>query len=369
MDKSFILRYLAYVFMSNTVKVAMMMKIRCILVVGGALSLSALLSACNLSSNKASARQWHVTTIASDSNVRFSRPSGVAVDEDGNVYVADFNNNRIRRISPDGTVTAIAGDDNAQFSRPTDVAVDRDGNIYVADFGKHRIRKITPEGEVSTFAGGAKGYANGNSSDARFYHPIGVEVDKNGNVYVADYDNNRIRKIDADDTTVSLLAGDGERNYRDDDSGASAQFHLPRDVAVDKDGNIYVADYGTHRIRKITPTGVVSTLAGGGSLGTLAKNALSFADGGNGQARFHNPSGVAVDEDGTIYVADASNHRIRMISPEGDVTTIAGAEKGYHDGIGTNARFIRPTSIALDKNGNLYVADFENNRIRKLEYK
>ncbi len=244
----------------------------------------------------------------------------------------------------DGTGTA------AQFKYPIRVAVDASGNVYVADFGNNRIRKITAAGVVSTLAGnGTKGFADGSSTTAQFSSPTGVAVDASGNVYVADTQNHRIRKITAAGV-VSTLAGNGTSGFANG-SSTTAQFFRPEGVAVDASGNVYVADTGNTRIRKITAGGVVSTLASSGT-----------------DALFSNPSGVAVDASGNVYVAEHSNNRIRKITTGGVVSTLAGSgTEGFADGSGTDALFSNPNEVAMDASGNVYVADTGNNRIRKIQ--
>ena len=230
----------------------------------------------------------------------------------GNIYVADKNNHRIRQVSPNGVVRTSAGSTegyadgigtNAQFSFPAGIAVDAWGNIYVADTGNHRIRKISPNGVSTTLAGSTEGYADGIGTNARFNQPAGVAVDASGNVYVADKDNHCIRKI-SPDGEATILAGSTNSGYADG-IGTNAQFSSPRGVAVDASGNVYVADTGNHRIRKISPNGVSTTLAG---------STEGYADGIGTNAQFNNPAGVAVDASGNIYVADTGNNRIRKIT-------------------------------------------------------
>ena len=218
----------------------------------------------------------------------------------------------------------------------------------------------SPVGTVTTFAGGAKGSADGTGADARFYRPRGVAVDGDGNVYVADNENHTIRKI-TPAGVVTTLAGTAGSSGSADGTGAAARLTSPFGVAVDGDGNVYVADSSNHTIRKITPAGVVTTLAGtAGSSGS--------ADGTGADARLRYPYGVAVDGDGNVYVADNSNHTIRKITPAGVVTTWAGTypERGFSDGRGPFARFQNPYGVAVDGDGNVYVADSSNHAIRKI---
>jgi len=300
---------------------------------------------------------------------QFSYPTGVAVDASGNVYLADQENHRIRKITAGGVVSTLAGSGidgfadgtgiAAQFRYPTGVAVDASGNVYVADNNNNRIRKITAGGVVSTLAGsGIYGFADGTGTAAQFSSPSGVAVDASGNVYVADQDNHRIRKITAEGV-VSTVAGSGSAGFADGTS-AAAQFQYPYGVAVDATGSIYVADLYNHRIRKITAGGVVSTLAGSGIDG--------FADGTGAAAQFRYPAGVAVDVAGNVYVVDQINNRIRKITAEGVVSTLAGSgTKGFADGTGTAAQFSSPYGVAVDATGSIYVADTNNHCIRKIQ--
>jgi sugar lactone lactonase YvrE len=300
---------------------------------------------------------------------QFNQPRGVAMDGAGNVYVADYSNNRIRKIViATGVVSTLAGSTSgfadgpgttARFSSPNGVAVDGAGNLYVADRDNHRIRKITPGGDVTTLAGDGTGaYLDGLSTAARFQWPRSVTVDGAGNVYVADTLNYRIRKITpAGD--VSTLAGDGTNSFADG-PGATARFNTPQDVAADGTGNLYVADASNNRIRKITPAGDVTTLAGDGT--------GAYLDGLSTAARFNRPRGVALDGAGNLYVADSSNNRIRkIVIATGVVTTLAGdGTAGSDDGTLMTAQFDSPEGIAVDGAGNLYVGDTGDHRIRKI---
>jgi sugar lactone lactonase YvrE len=307
------------------------------------------------------------------SDARFGFPKGVAVDSAGNVYVADSGNDTIRKITPSGVVSTLAGsasgsgsDDGtgsaARFYSPEGVAVDSAGNVYVADRFNFTIRKITSAGVVSTLAGLARseGSADGTGSAARFSSPQGVAVDGAGNVYVADTGNSTIRKI-TPSGVVSTLAGLTGSNGSADDTGSAARFNSPQGVAVDSAGNAYVGDTGNNTIRKITPSRVVSTLAG------LAASSGS-ADGTGSAARFSFPNGVTVDSAGNVYVADPLNDTIRKITPSGVVSTLAGLARisGSDDGTGSAARFNSPEGVAVDSAGNVYVADRDNNTVRRI---
>ena len=304
---------------------------------------------------------------------RFSYPSGVAVDSTGNVYVGDSGNNTLRKVTPAASVTTLAGlaappgsvdgsGSAARFSIPTGVVVDGAGNVYVGDTANHTIRKISPAGAVSTFAGRAQvsGSANGSGSDARFYSPEGLAADAAGNIYVADTSNHTIRKI-TPDGTVSTFAGQANNGGHLDGIGPAAQFLYPEGVAVDSAGNVYVADSGNDTIRKISPTGAVITLAGHATV-------QGSADGIASAALFSNPTGVAVDAAGNVYVADSYNNTIRKITPGAVVSTLAGVARNYGsaDGVGAAARFAQPTAIAVDGAGIVYVADNRNHTIRKI---
>jgi mucin-19 len=317
-----------------------------------------------------------VTTIAGEGvggfldgmgiGARFNIPQGLALDSVGNLYIADTSNHRIRKITPAGVVTTFAGSTslfqdgtgtNARFNTPNGIAVDSAGNVYVGDYNNHRIRKITPAGVVTTFAGnGTTTFTDGTGTNATFNQPAGVAVDSAGNVYVADTSNNRIRKITSTGV-VTTLAGNSNYTFVDG-TGTNASFNNPQGIAVDSAGTVYVGDTLNNRIRKITPAGVVTTVAGNGS--------TTFANGTGTNATFFNPYALVVDSAGNVFVGDTLNHRIRKITPLGVVTTFAGSTGGFADGTGTNARFFRPYGVAFDSAGTLFVADSNNYRIRKI---
>jgi hypothetical protein len=327
---------------------------------------------------------WVVTTLAGLADIagsadgigsvaRFWHPEGVAVDSADNVYVGDFLNNTIRKLTPDGvtTLAGLAGSPGgadgtgsaARFNDPYGVAVDGAGNVYVADSGNNTVRKITSPGLVTTVAGSgstSQGGADGTGSEARFYDPYDVAVDGSGNVYVADEFNSTIREITSL-RVVSTIAGSAGNYGTNDGVGTDTRFYLPQAVAVDSAGNVYVADTWNETIRKVTSEGVVSTLAGSPGLS-------GSADGTGSDARFWYPEGVAVDSSGNVYVADTYNATIRKVTSAGVVTTLVGMAGyiGANDGTGSDAQFLYPHGVAVDSNGNVYVADSGNNTIREI---
>src|SRR5947207_14497202 len=297
------------------------------------------------------------------SYARFSYLFGIAVDGAGNVFVTDLSNT-IRKITPAGVVTTLAGTPGvhgsadgtgsaAQFWQPWGIAVDSAGIVYVADQANSTIRKITPAGVVTTIAGAAGmfGSADGSGSAARFNAPDGIAVDSSGNLYVADTLNSTIRKITSAGV-VTTLAGTPGVIGSADGSGSAAQFFYAFAVAVDGVGNVYVGDTNNFTVRKITPAGVVTTLAG-----LAGKH--DYADGTGSDAGFGNLFGIAADSAGNVYVADNTYSTIRKITPGGVVTTLAGTPgiSGSADGTGSAARFNSPRGIAIDSTKNLYVTD------------
>ena len=309
------------------------------------------------------------STDGTGTAARFNTPRGVGVAADGTVYGADTFNHTIRKITSAGVVTTLAGTATvpglvngqgtaARFYYPIGVAVGVDGAVYVADYTNAAIRKISTGGVVSTLAGtGFAGSVNATGTTASFDCPAGVAVGANGTVYVADSKNHKIRKITSAGV-VTTLAGSGVAG-RADGTGVAATFNTPEGVAVGADGTVYVADSLNHAIRKITAAGVVTTLAGTGSLGSA--NATGTA------ASFSNPTGIAVAADGTVYVADLGNMRIRKITAAGVVTTLAGSgQYGSADGPGAVARFAFPYGVAVGVDGSVYVADNNSQAIRKI---
>ncbi|MBL9202008.1 MAG: hypothetical protein JNL39_15970 [Opitutaceae bacterium] len=303
---------------------------------------------------------------------RFSSPFGVATDAAGNVYVADTVTSTIRRITPSGEVATLAGSpgqtgnvdgrgSSARFTNPTGLVVDGNGNIFVADNGNHTIRRITPAGIVTTFAGGAGqlGSADGTGTAARFRFPAGITIDGASNLFVADSRNATIRRI-TPAGVVTTVAGTAEAFGTGDGTGSAARFTQPVGVAADPSGNVFVADISTASIRRVTVNGVVTTFAGGGSSGNV--------DGTGIAASFTQPAGIAIDAGGNLYVSSASSHVIRRITSAAIVTTFAGTAgaSGGTDAVGVLARFAAPRGTAVDRSGNIYVADTGNQTIRKI---
>jgi sugar lactone lactonase YvrE len=304
---------------------------------------------------------------------QYSGPRGVAADGEGNLFLADTGNDTIREISAQGAVTTLAGTAGqaggvdgtgaaARFNLPGGLAVDSQGNIYVADTGNDAVREISSQGAVVTLAGtaGQAGSADGSGAAARFNAPGGVAVDSAGNVYVADTGNDTVREI-SPQGAVSTLAGMPGQPGSADGTGSAAQFDAPGGVAVDGAGNVYVADTGNNTVREIAPGGAVTTLAG------TADPVGGGGDGTGGAAQFNHPGGIAVDSSGNVYVADTGSSTLRRIAPGGVVTTLGGdaGQTGSSDGVGGAAQFNSPSGVAADGAGNVYVADTGNETIRE----
>lgn len=305
---------------------------------------------------------------------RFTGPASIAVDTAGDFYIADTGNSVIRKMTANGVVTTLAGlagsrgstdgvGSEARFNSPGGIAVDSIGNVYVADTFSHTIRVVSPAGVVTTLAGspGLSGAVDGVGSAARFSLPSGITVDSTGGVFVADTNNHAIRRVSLNGTVTTYAGSMGAAGLLDSGVATSARFNAPYALAAGAGGTIYVADAQNHSIRKITNLGAVSTLAGSPT-GTPGS-----ADGIGAAATFSRPSGLAVDSSGNVYVADTNNHLIRRITPAGEVSALAGfaGVLGTTDGTGSQARFNRPFGVVVDTNGNIYVADTGNNTIRR----
>jgi hypothetical protein len=294
------------------------------------------------------------------STARFNGPSDIAVDGAGNLFVADNLNDTIRKITSAGVVSTLAGSPGqagstdgtggaARFNWPGGVAVDGAGNVFVADTVNQTIRKITSDGMVTTVAGraGQAGSGDGWSSMARFRWPYDVAVDSAGNLFVADGQNHTIRKITSGGMVTTLAGSPGQSGHADG-TGSAARFFGPCSIDVDHAGNLFVADYDNHAIRKVTRAGVVTTLVASA-------------------ATFSQPEGVAVDSAGHVYASDRASYVIYQVMNGGTVKTLAGLWRisGSADGTGTAARFGGPYGLAVESAGILYVADGENHTIRK----
>lgn len=348
----------------------------------------------------------------------FNRPAGIAVDAYGNVYVADGQENEIRKITPDGTSTTFSDSfaNNWQFNVPYGVATDRAGNLYVTDSRSHTIVKFTPNGFATTFAGQpyVAGATDGPAASALFNEPMGIAIDSAGTLYVTDSGNNTIRKI-TPDGVVGTLAGSAGNAGAEDGTGAAARFSLPSGIAVDALGTVFVVDTHNQLVRQVSPGGVVTTVAGtAGTPGAV--------DGYGADASFYDAYGIAVDAQGALYVGDCGNNAVRKIVPNGNATTtldiqvpvehvpsgivttlvaargfggsgysalvldsagniydsggtwlrktapdgvsviFAGGPSGYVDGIGTDARFRWVGGMGIDSADNIYISDFNNLR-------
>ena len=327
-------------------------------------------------------------------------PSGVAFDAAGNLYIGDYAGNRVRKVSPSGTITTVAGTGangtgsfsngdgglatKATLANPSGVAVDTAGNLYIADSNVSRVRKVSPSGIITTYAGsgntGAFGpiYFSGDggpATTAQLTFPVAVAVDATGDLFIADNNNNRIRKVSISGLVINTIAGSGAVGTGggftgDGGPATAAQLSSPSGVALDAAGNLYIADRGNNRIRRVSPSGVISTVAGSGTAAFRGDGGIAGFSGDGGPAttaQLSGPSGVALDASGNFYISDSGNNRIRRVSASGIITTVAGsgiAGFGGDGGPATAAQLSSPSGVALDASGNLYIAD--NYRIRRL---
>jgi sugar lactone lactonase YvrE len=312
-------------------------------------------------------------------------PYGVAFDLSGNLYIADYGNNRIRKVDTSGNITTVAGNGSATYAgdsgaaisaslhQPSGVALDSSGNIYIADYGNSRIRKVDKtSGNITTVAGnGTPSYGgdNGVATSANLKYPSGVALDSSGNIYIADTGNNRIRKVDTSGT-ITTVAGNSLSGGYSGDGGpaASASIWAPTGVALDSSGNIYIADSANNCIRKVDTSSqhIITTIAGS------INHGYSGDGGAATSAILYSPYGVTLDSSGNIYIADSNNNCIRKVSAStGKISTIAGigGALGTYSGDGgaaTLAKLSIPEGLALDSSGNVYIADTYSSRIRKV---
>jgi sugar lactone lactonase YvrE len=316
-------------------------------------------------------------------SAKLNEPDGVAVDGKGNIYIADLRNGRVRKVSPGGTISTFAGTGvwgysgdggpaiSAQLYAPQGVAVDVQGNVYIADRNNYRVRKVSAGGTITTIAGTGKCLGGtcfsgdgGPATSAQLYSPSGVAVDGNGNLYIADRDNSRVRKVSSGGT-ITTIAGTSTKGFSGDGGPATkAQLYYPDAVAVDGIGNVYIADTFNNRVRKVSRGGTITTIAGTGACGLPS-------DGGPAtSATVCNPRGVAVDGQGNVYIGDTNNSRVRKVSPGGTITTFAGTgtcgNVVGNGGPATLAQLCTPWGVAVDGQGNVYIAEEGRSRVRKV---
>ncbi|HKO17279.1 MAG TPA: NHL repeat-containing protein, partial [Acidobacteriaceae bacterium] len=308
-------------------------------------------------------------------------PCAIAFDQQGNLYVADAAAHVVREVSSAGAVSIVAGTGvqgfagdggqatAAQLDSPMGLAVDASGSLYISDTHNQRIRKISATGVITTIAGtGAAGFSGdgGSAKAATFSRPTALALDSAANLYVADTGNHRIRKVDAVNGGITTVVGKGVQGFAGDSQSAlSALLDSPYGIAVDASGNLYIADTHNGRIRRVAAaTGVVTSVAGNGELG-------STGDGGAAtSAALAFPRGVQVEADGSVYIADTANHRIRHISPTGTISTVAGgAAQGFSGdgGVSTAAALDSPNAVAVSPAGLVTLSDAANRRIRQID--
>jgi hypothetical protein len=314
-------------------------------------------------------------------SAELNTPEGLAVDGTGNVYIADYYNSRVRKVATSGTISTAAGNGTsglsgdggaatgAELASPYGAAIDASGNLYVSDYHNSDVRKITPAGVISSIvdSSGTVGYAGdgGAAASAKLDGPKGLAIDASGNLYIADSYNQRIRKV-TPAGIISTVAGNGTAGYSGDNGAATnAELNYPSGVAVDASGNLYIADQNNNRIRKVTPAGTITTLAGTGTAG------YSGDGGGATVAELKSPSSVAVDASGDIFIADSGNQRVRMLTPGTIIATVAGTGAQGSAGSGLaaiDAPLNGPASVAVDASGNLYVGDTGTFRVLKVSF-
>jgi sugar lactone lactonase YvrE len=311
-------------------------------------------------------------------NASLKGPDGVAVDAAGNLLIADTFNECIRKVSTNGIITTVAGTNNLGFSGdggsatnaclwyPTKVAIDTLGNLFIADSANYRIRKVDTNGLISTVAGnGSYGYSGdgGTATNAKLYEPYGVTVDTFGNLFIADSYNARIREVSTNGI-ITTVAGTNFPGFSGDGGPAvNAKLNQPDGVVVDGSGTLFIADTGNHRIRKLGTNGLVSTVAGNGSYGYSSDGIAAT------NANLYFPMDVAVDVSGNLFIADMNNCRVRKVDTNGIITTVAGNGSYGYSGDGgpaTNASLKATYDVAVDASGNLFIADCQNMRIRKV---
>ncbi|MVO11030.1 T9SS type A sorting domain-containing protein [Flavobacterium sp. TP390] len=307
-------------------------------------------------------------TVGDRTTAQFNFPTTAILDHNNAILVVDRGNHKIKKIDSNGLVSNLVGSgvmgsldgpaEIATFNFPSSIVEDSNGNLFICDQSNHKIRKVDTNGIVSTFAGsGVGGFQDGVGTAAKFYYPDEITIDSEDNIYVADYYNHRIRKI-TPLGVVSTLAGSVIGNL--DGIGSQARFNSPTGVCLDGLGNIIVTDYGNHRIKKILPSGQVITIAGNGS---------GDINGDVAVAKFKNPTISTIDVSGTLFVTDYGNNKIKIIDTTGTVSTFCGSGAlGDHDDELLLAKLKNPSSIAIDETGTLYITDYGNHKIKKTTY-
>lgn len=308
---------------------------------------------------------------------KLNNPTGVTFDASNNLYIADYINNRIRKINAAGVITTVVGNGTAGYSgdniqataaeltKPFATVFDIAGNMYISDMYNHRIRKVNSSGVITTVAGNGSptyGGDGGQATAAKIYCPEGMAFDAAGNLYFADQFNHRVRKINTVGI-ITTVAGTGNAGYSGDNIQATAsELYFPSGVTFDATGNLYICDYRNNRIRMVNSSGIITTIAGNGT------QAYSGDGGQATTAELYWPTGIAFDATGNLFIADQLNNRIRMKSTSGIITTIAGSGIQSFSGDGgqaTSAELSYPIGVAFDNQScNLYIADYDNNRVR-----
>lgn len=299
----------------------------------------------------------------------FNSPTGVALDNDGNIYVTEYGNHTVRKITPEGMVSTLVGGFNgfkdgtgtdALLFRPSDIIMGNDGFLYVADTYNNKIRKISLNGVVTTLAGSSQGFADGTGTNAKFNRPTGLTMDSNGNIYVTDLENQRIRKVTSTGIVTTIAGGtEGFNNG----TGDTAQFKDPTGISINSNNELLVTDRFGRTIRKVTLNGVVTKFAG--TTGVSGSFDRTITD-----STFGTPNGITIDNDGNILVTDETHNNIRKIAVNLEISTLAGVSNtsvgnsGNTDGIGADARFNKPAGMTVAPNGTIYIADFGNHSIR-----
>jgi len=322
----------------------------------------------------------HLATSAELDN-----PIYMNFDALGNLFIADAGNNVIRKLDVSGIITTVAGNGfgagtssggysgnsgaatDAELYSPTDIVIDASGNMFIADGGNNVIRKVNTSGIISTIAGtGTSGYSgNGGAAILADFSPYGLTIDNIGNIYFTDGNNPSIRKINTSGI-ITTIAGNGTvGNTGDNGPATAAKLHIPGGIAISASGNIYVTDWASHCVRKISAVGIITTIAGNGTAGNTGDGDMATS------AELNAPNGVTVDDSENIYISDNYANVIRKVNPEGIITTVAGnGTEGFSgdDGLPTSAQMDRPNCVAFNPSGNMFIVDAFNNRIRKITY-